>query len=173
MTQIATGKGPWWLNRAATVALVGLGFSAVFALGLGFLIPRQVANEFMTAQATADQTTLNFLLSTQAIPINGTLDYEELDRFVQRSILHGDFVRAKLWAVDGTIIYSDAEELVGQQFVHDEDFPNLRAPMSDLSDLSEDENYLEASEHDGQLLETYIPVLDGDEVLAVWERSGR
>ncbi len=160
---------PWWLNRAALVSLIGLGLSALFALALSWLIPRQVAEEFLVAQASADQATLDFLISSSALPARGALNFEELDRFVRQAILRGDFVRAKLWSTDGTILYSDAPELIGRHFVPSQDFSTLRAPKSEVSDLDEPENFLEADQYRGRLLETYVPVLDGDDVMAVWE----
>lgn len=159
---------PWWLDRAALVSFVGLALAAVFALALGFLIPSRVAGEFLDAQAAADQSNLEFLVSSEAIAA-GEPDYTALNRFVQRAILRGDFVRAKLWSVDGTVLYSDATELIGRTFTLEEHFPDMTRPESHVSDLSAEENLMEAEEFGGQLLETYIPVLDGDEVLAVWE----
>jgi two-component system NarL family sensor kinase len=39
------------------------------------------------------------------------------DVAVRVNILGGETIRAKVWARDGTIVYSDAEELVGERFV--------------------------------------------------------
>lgn len=159
---------PWWLNRAALVSLIGLALAAAYALALGFIIPSRVAEEFLDAQAAADQVHLEFLVSSGVIGA-GEPDYTALNRFVQSAILRGDFVRVKLWSVDGTVLYSDAAELVGQTFTLDEDFHSMTETMSHIADLSADENYLEAEEFGGQLLETYVPIIDDDEVLAVWE----
>jgi len=169
LQRVGRSNRPWWLSRAATVSLIGLGFSAVYALALGWFIPRQVADEFLRAQAAADQAALDFLISSNAIPTTGDLDFERLDRFVEQAILRGDFVRAKLWSVDGTILYSDAEELIGRRFVPDEDFNDMRAPKSEISNLNQPENFLEADQFEGRLLETYVPVIDDGEVVAVWE----
>jgi len=167
--RVGRSNRPWWLSRAATVSLIGLGFSAVYALALGWFIPRQVADEFLRAQAAADQAALDFLVSSNAIPTTGHLDFERLDRFVEQAILRGDFVRAKLWAVDGTILYSDAKELIGRRFVPESDFATMRSPKSEISDLDQPENLLEADQFGGRLLETYVPVLDEGETVAVWE----
>lgn len=168
-----TGKSdasrrPWWLNRTAMVSLVGLALSALFVGFVGWYIPRRVADDFLASQAVADQAALDFLVSSDVISTGSDVDVDDLDRFVRQSILRGDFVRAKLWSLDGTILYSDARELIGQRFAADEDFESLTTPISEVSDLSEEENYLEAGQF-GALLETYVPVLDGDRVLAVWE----
>lgn len=159
---------PWWLNRTATVALAGLAFSVVFAVGIGWYIPNKVAEEFLAAQAAADRASLDFLISSEVIASGSDIDVAVLDEFVRQSILRGDFVRAKLWGVDGTILYSDAPALIGSRFEPDEEFADLTEPVSDISDLSADENVLEVGQFNS-LLETYIPVLDGDNVLAVWE----
>lgn len=162
-------RRPWWLNRAAAISLVGLAFSAVYALMLGWLIPDQVSAEFLRAQATADQLVLDFLLSDASILPEAGPGYERLDRFVRRGILRGDFVRAKLWSVDGTILYSDAEELIGQRFEPDEDYASMAGPTTHISDLDHAENHLEARQYDAPLLETYIPVRRDGELVAVWE----
>ena len=161
-------RRPWWLNRAAAISLVGLAFSVIFAAFVGWYIPRRVAEDFLASQSAADQASLDFLVSSDTITTRSSLDLDELESFVRQSILRGDFVRAKLWAVDGTVLYSDATELIGQRFTPDEDFEGMRRPVSEVSDLTEEENYLEAAEFGG-LLETYVPVLDGDRVVAVWE----
>lgn len=163
-----TSRRPWWLNRAAMVSLVGLALSALFAGLVGWYIPRRVADDFLASQAVADQAALDFLVSSDVISTVPDVDVDDLDRFVRQSILRGDFVRAKLWSLDGTILYSDASELIGQRFAPDEDFESLTTSISEVSDLSEEENYLEAEQF-GALLETYVPVLEGDRVLAVWE----
>jgi signal transduction histidine kinase len=150
------------------VSLVGLALSALFAGLVGWYIPRRVADDFLASQAVADQAALDFLVSSDVISTVPDVDVDDLDRFVRQSILRGDFVRAKLWSLDGTILYSDASELIGQRFAPDEDFESLITSISEVSDLSEEENYLEAEQF-GALLETYVPVLEGDRVLAVWE----
>ena len=163
-----TSRRPWWLNRTAMVSLVGLALSALFAGLVGWYIPRRVADDFLASQAVADQAALDFLVSSDVVSTGSDMNVDDLDRFVRQSILRGDFVRAKLWSLDGTVLYSDARELIGQRFAPDEDFESLTTPISEVSDLSEEENYLEAGQF-GALLETYVPVLDGERVLAVWE----
>lgn len=160
---------PWWMSRPAMISILGLALAAVTAVGLGFFIPRQVAEEFLSAQASADQAALDFLLSSDSLPLGGELSYADLDRYVRQALDNGDFVRVKLWSLDGTILYSDAEQLVGRQFETDEDFSTMKEPLSHISDLEQEENVGEADQFEGSLLETYVPVVDNGETVAVWE----
>ena len=48
-----------------------------------------------------------------------TMDREALDRIdaaVRSSVLRGSLVRVKIWAEDGTILYSDEPRLIGEKF---------------------------------------------------------
>ncbi len=77
---------------------------------------------------------------------------------MQRRLVGGETVRVKLWSVQGTILYSDAPDLVGQQF-------GLSAPATaaldgetqfHISDLSDPAH---SGERDlGELIEFYVPV---------------
>ncbi len=82
-----------------------------------------------------------------------------LDRVVRRSVLEGSLIRIKIWRGDGTIVYSDEPQLIGQVFVIDDD--QLDVLVNDgidaeVSDLDKPENLLEAVE--GELLEVYLPI---------------
>jgi signal transduction histidine kinase len=109
------------------------------------------------------------LIETEALVVPGTSEFDTLDAFVDSALQRGDFVRVKLWAPDGTILYSDDPALIGKKFEPDEDFQNLFEPTSKVSDLSADENGFERV-FGSRLLETYVPVRAADgELLAVWE----
>lgn len=82
-----------------------------------------------------------------------------LDRVVRKRVLSARLVRVKLWAPDGTILYSDATPLVGRRFTLDaEGRAAFRTGLdrADLSNLRAPENELERS-YD-KLLEVYVPV---------------
>ena len=167
-----TVQPSWWrdLGLWARFSIAGIAVAAVLALGLGWFIPNWVGDRFLETQARADQTVLTALTETEALVVPGTSDYGALDAFVDSAILQRGFVRVKLWAPDGTILYSDDETLVGKKFEPNEDFENLLQPTSKVSDLSDEENEFERDEFSAGLLETYVPVRaeDGD-LLAVWE----
>lgn len=158
--------GPW-----ARISLAGVLAAGLLAVGLGLYIPRQVEMRFLEAQMAADQSVLDVLATTETVRSDGTTDVIALDTFVDQAVLRGDFVRAKLWGLDGTILYSDEERLIGRSFEPDEAFEEARSsgqPVSEESDLSHAENEFEL-QIDARLLETYLPVIDNGEVVAVWE----
>ena len=162
----------WWrdLGLWARFSIAGIAVAAILAVGLGWYIPNWVGDRFLETQATADQTVLSALTETEAIVVTEGSNYEALDTFVDSGLLRGDFVRVKLWAPDGTILYSDDPALIGKRFEPDQDFENLLEPSSHVSDLSADENEFERDRFDSGLLETYVPVRSTDgELLAVWE----
>jgi len=162
------------LGLWARLSVAGLVVAAVLALALGWFIPRWVGDRFLETQGQADATVLNALSRTEALVVTGQqsedADFSALDTFARDSILAGDFVRVKLWAPDGTILYSDESRIIGERFDHDHDFQHLMEPLSHRSDLTADENRFELAQFETGLLETYVPVRgdDGD-LLAIWE----
>ncbi|HXF37356.1 MAG TPA: HAMP domain-containing sensor histidine kinase [Actinomycetota bacterium] len=105
-------------------------------------------------------------------PVTGRA-YERLRGLVERSVISERDVRVKIWAPDGTIVFSDLPELVGERFP--EEVPELRevleggvrAEVSDLSAAEEREERLVAD----RLFTTYLPFRlgPGGEVTAVAE----
>ncbi len=92
----------------------------------------------------------------------------DVDNVVQTQILGESVVRVKLWAADGTILYSDEPALIGQRFELGEEEAELfetGGADAELSDLAEPENRYERQE--GELLEahTAIRTAEGTQVL--------
>lgn len=82
-----------------------------------------------------------------------------LDQVVRDAVLGGSLVRVKVWAADGTILYSDDSRLIGQRFeLGPEEVALLgtEGTEADISDLQEPENRYERSQD--RLLETYLGV---------------
>ncbi len=82
-----------------------------------------------------------------------------IDRLVARRVIGGSLVRVKIWSADGTILYSDAEELIGERYELGGDEEEVIAEGGrevEISDLSKPENRLERSE--GRLMEAYTRV---------------
>ena len=78
--------------------------------------------------------------------------------------------RIKIWAADGTVIWSDVPELIGEQFDLSpavEDLFGTENVTSELSDLTRRENLRERNQ--GQLLEVYAGTTDADGVPMVVE----
>ena len=69
----------------------------------------------------------------------------------------GSLARVKIWKQDGTVVYSDAHDIIGQKFPSNTDLAQARpggAPVTTISDLTEDENRLETG-HEA-LVEVYL-----------------
>jgi two-component system NarL family sensor kinase len=85
-----------------------------------------------------------------------------IDRFyrdVQDRIMVGDVRRIKIWRTDGTIVYSDETQLIGQRFRLDDEQLNVLqsgATEGGVSDLRRRENRFETEE--GGLLEVYTKI---------------
>jgi len=82
-----------------------------------------------------------------------------IDALVVEGVLRDPVVRVKIWAPDGTIVYSDVPELIGERFELGRDELNaLRTGVvdADISDLTQPENRFERDFD--QLLEVYLPV---------------
>ena len=86
-------------------------------------------------------------------------DRAALDRIIRTRVLDRTIVRVKIWAADGTILYSDDPRLIGARFPLDEDeiasIGNGNTTAG-ISDLSAPENRLERGSE--RLLEVYRPV---------------
>jgi two-component system NarL family sensor kinase len=82
-----------------------------------------------------------------------------IDALVADGVLRDPIVRVKMWAPDGTIVYSDVPELIGERFdLGADELAALRTGSvdADISDLSKPENRFERDF--GELLEVYLPV---------------
>jgi two-component system, NarL family, sensor kinase len=80
---------------------------------------------------------------------------ERLDSAVRSSVLRGSLVRVKVWAADGTILYSDEPRLIGERFeLGDDEIAVLSGaePDAEVSDLAKPENRYEV---ETKLLEVY------------------
>ena len=102
--------------------------------------------------------------------VDGDADaLEVFDAMVRDRVLSDRVVRLKLWAPDGTVIYADQPELIGQRFeLEGEELEVLRDPrtVAEISDLSRSENDLDRS-ISSKLVEVYRPIWTptGQEVL--------
>jgi signal transduction histidine kinase len=85
-----------------------------------------------------------------------------LDRVVRRDVLTEGIARVKLWDARGRVLYSDARQLIGKQFVLDgperEVLLSNAGVTADVSDLKEPEQVSERALHQDRLLEVYVPL---------------
>jgi two-component system, NarL family, sensor kinase len=97
-----------------------------------------------------------------------------LDTVIQRHLKAGTFVRVKLWAESGRIVYSDEPRLVGKEFELDgEDLNILRNGGTDasISNLAEAENVFERDF--GRLLQVYVQIRATDGTPMLFETYSR
>ncbi|MET0325998.1 MAG: histidine kinase [Ilumatobacteraceae bacterium] len=145
--------------------------AAVVALVLVAVVAAYVARRIGTAQAIDDADRVTALIAASTLEPaleDGIADMDpaaiaRLDAVVRSQVLGGSLVRVKLWATDGTIVYSDESRLIGEQFELDDDELDVLADggsAAGLSDLSESENRYEDSAT--ELLEVYRTVRTPD-----------
>ena len=83
-----------------------------------------------------------------------------LSAVVRSDVLDDALVRVKVWAPDGTVLFSDDSRVIGQRFDLDgEELDSLRTGRieAEVSDLAKPENRFER-ELGERLLEVYLPV---------------
>lgn len=82
---------------------------------------------------------------------------------VQSRLRDGSLVHVKLWSIDGEVIWSDEQDIIGRTYAMDDEVVALfgtQQVFSDLSDLTKVENVGERAS--GQLLEVYVGAFDTD-----------
>jgi signal transduction histidine kinase len=162
------------LPTAGRFALVGVLMSAIVAVALGVFIPLETRRHVLIANGRGLEAAVMAIQPSLPDLTSGPLSADEvahLDRLVGRAILDTDHVRAKLWSLDGVVLYSDAGEMVGRSF------PDVVAQLgqvaehgviAEVSDLTDPENEFEADHR--RLVEYYIPVrAEGGRVVGVFE----
>ncbi len=91
-------------------------------------------------------------------PTADRTQFERLDRVVRTTMLDGSLVRVKVWAADGTVVYSDEPRLVGRRFELEQDKAEVFTTgdaAAGISALGRPENEFEP---EGTLLEVYALV---------------
>lgn len=162
-----TGRTPWRRVLVGVVLAALVGGAAVATAGT--LVSQRVAESFAVRDATEDTAALARVVVEPALSdtvaeraasaADRAAARERLDDAVAGEVRTGSTVRMKLWAADGTVLWSDEPRLVGDRFpLSDEDLEALRTDRSDaeVSDLDEAENRYERGH--GPLLEAYQAV---------------
>lgn len=161
---LARGIAALWaaLPPAGRIALAGILASAVIAIALGIFIPLEIRRHLLIAESRGLEAAVSALSPSLPDLTVGRLsnaEVERTDRLVDRALIDADHVRAKLWSLDGAVLYSDARALIGRQF------PDVRRRLAGVvadgvqfgvTDLAEPENVYERDH--SRLIEFYIPV---------------
>lgn len=167
--RVASSVTRFLLGSLAAIAVILVG---------GFFALRDVATE-EAERDTRERVRVEGKLVEAAALRDGVLtgdarDLSRLDDVVQGQILGDSVVRVKLWAQDGTILYSDEPRLIGERFALGEEEAKLFQTGGEdveLSDLSEPENRYERDQ--GELLEAHAAIRtpNGTQVLfEIYER---
>jgi signal transduction histidine kinase len=136
----------------------------VTTVGMGMWVGAQIANGVLdrTAGITALYVDSIIAPSLQSLATSSRLspnDVASLDRLLTTTDLGQRIVTFKVWTLDGTVLYSDDQRLVGRKFSLDGGLAQaVQGDVSaELSDLNDPENALER-ERFTRLLQVYVPV---------------
>ncbi len=149
-------------------SLVGLLLTAVIAVVVAWGIQRHLEDNTLLQEAdnAADwvSVVLNPLLAKS--DLSKPLDYATMSRLnaaVRQSIVGQHIVRVKLWGRDGTLLFSDAQSLVGRRFPITKELQRALggSVATDFSNLQRAENVAERGRF-SRLMEVYIPIRPGN-----------
>ena len=153
-----------WLTNPV-VQFLATGFvTLVVVVLVTSALSREAADEEAVADARSLTGVLGRSVAEPAIPtglVTGdAAAIDRLDRTVLSRLLVDDVRRIKVWAADGTILYSDRTELIGAVYpLGDDEIGVIDRGGTDaeLSDLTRPENRYER-ELGGDLLEVYTRI---------------
>ena len=138
------------------LTVVGVALALIVTLVLGFSITRAARLHLLEARAASVSAAIENLPPYPADSEESPADYVAFDVAVRTSVLGGETIRVKVWTPEGIIVYSDADELIGQQF----DLPTHAqlafqgGSESHISDLSDPAHAFDRGQ--GELIEFYV-----------------
>jgi signal transduction histidine kinase len=155
-------------GTSLATALTQFGLAGIVAALLLALAAVAVLRRTGTDEATKDAKRVTKLVAAGIVQPqlgDGLLRHDpraiaRVDRVVRRQVLRDPVVRIKIWAPDGTVVYSDEPMLIGQRYPqHEREVQAAlrgRGVDAEVSDLSAPENRFERSQK--KLLEVYLPI---------------
>jgi signal transduction histidine kinase len=169
----------FWLNSSLTrqFALAAAAVLLPGTLAMGWWLPNEFNKTVIDNAASGTILYMDGLLAPLIPEIRSSNQLSmtsraRLGQLVEQSRKDGRIVSIKVWKLDGTIIYSTFEEMVGQNFTPSEDF--IKASNGELAaDFNDTEH--EEDKHERAtgvpLLEVYAPLRDSAtrEIIAVSE----
>jgi signal transduction histidine kinase len=159
-------KRPRHLRLVSTFALGSLIAFVVIGAALSVVVSRQLRNRQEASARFHAQFVADSILRYEFTPDDltgpvsvGSERYRALEQFVEARILSKPVVRVKIWARDGTILFSDEPRLVGMRFAPDDDLAESFAgeTVGSVTDLTEHENIYERALAP-KLYSTYTPL---------------
>ncbi|MDH4115952.1 MAG: hypothetical protein OEX04_13680 [Acidimicrobiia bacterium] len=157
-------------TRLVSLALVAAVVAVAADIAVGVIVAEAARADLLRARASIHQSIVDGFVEDGLLPLPGDpVSAEALDEAVELKLLGGEAVRVKLWDVTGEVLYSDAEELIGQRFELGE---NVLAALSGNPGIEVDETDGAENETEagfGSLIEYYLPVTDGGAVVAAFE----
>ena len=153
----------WFANPV--VQFLAAGFVTLVAVVIATqALSRSAADDEAIAGSRSLTRVLGESVAQPAVPrglVRGdAAAIDHLDRQVLKRLLVEDVLRIKIWAADGTILYSDQTELIGSRYPLDEDELDILedgGTDAEISDLSGPENRFERELGIG-LLEVYTRI---------------
>ncbi len=162
-----------WANPVIQFVVASLLLFGITWWATGVFSQRAARSEAL-ADARVTTELLAHSVAEPAMP-KGLVDgdpgaIDRFDRRVHDRLMVSDVRRIKIWRADGTIVYSDETQLIGQRFKLDDEQTsvlNSGATEGGVSDLRRQENKFE-TEEDG-LLEVYTRIETKDDKPLLFE----
>ena len=165
------------LNLSGQFLLFSLMILVAGMISIGLWIQREIKEAVFHRTAEVTALYVNSFVSPQLQSVNGnsplsSTDVAAFDLLLTETVLGSDIVTFKIWAADGTVLYSPNDDLIGRTFdPHSELARAFEGDIvAELSGLSKPDNVYERQLWDS-LIETYAPVRleGGQQVVAVAE----
>ncbi len=171
------GRGAWTLPLETRFLAFSLVVLVAGALVIGGWVSRSIRDGVLASSGATSALYADSFLGPelQGESVDGPLTPElirRLDELFASTRFGERIVSFKLWGADGVIRYARDARLIGRVFAEDDGIAKALdgAVVSNISDLTEEENEFEASQW-SRLVETYAPVRSAEtgEVIAVAE----
>lgn len=158
-------------SRCIRHVFLAAAVAVALTVAVGVFLPKQIERRIWRSELDADRSTLAGVVARVRVPPTDARELARLDALARNTILRGDYVRVKLWAPNGTVLYSDESTLIGQQFPVEGGLASAltgATAADDVSKLDRAENAsIRGLAH--RVLEVYVPIERDGRVVAVWE----
>jgi two-component system NarL family sensor kinase len=164
-------------SRTVPRAVAALIVSAAIAFGLvasgSVVYAHRIARGTALGEAVRSAHVIGNVVFAPTVPAVRRGDAKalrELDVAVRQRRVGGALARVKVWAADGTVIYSDIHSLIGRRFALKSDVRDAidGHTSASISTLDGEENVAETNLFD-RLVEVYVPLRLDDGTLVAFE----